>query len=551
MAPLACGVWGAPPPRLRVLTMGVLHVRCKDRSLVLVGAEFQSVREILDTSDLRTRAACSGTGACGACAVRVVRGDVNPPTLAEQQKLTAEERDSGLRLACQVRPRGPVEVDLEDPAPPSQWSSIPPDCLAPLAGRVDSADAAPYGVAVDLGTTHIRVSLLDRRRGVRIASRRGLNPQAGLGADILTRLDAARQPEVAAELSGLVRTAIIHALRDMFARDLGEGTGVLHDIGHVLVVGNTAMLVLLAGHGAGALLDPSNWERAVDVTPRELEDWREAWGMPNAKIELAEPVAGFVGSDLTADLLVTDLAGGPAGSLLIDVGTNTELALWDGSQVTVTSVAGGPAFEGVGIRFGMPASSGAIWRIGGALGAYTFHTVGGAAPAGFCGTGLIDALALLRRDGVLKASGRFAGGREEFLFDTDNPRTALCRQDVDSLQRAKAAVGAAMATLLEGAGLTWQDLRRVCVCGAFGRGLQTAHAQAIGLLPEIASDRVELYAEAALGGGEVALLRPQPEAPFSGIRGRLSGVNLARSAIFADAYAEHLWIRPTPTILSC
>lgn len=512
----------------------------------------QSVREALDGTDWRVRAACGGTGSCGACVVRLLAGTANRPRLADYQKLTAEERASGLRLACQLYPEGDTEIGLDDPAPPSLWKSISPDSLAPAPGAMPYLTEHIYGLAVDLGTTHIRLSLWDRRKGKRIASRRGPNPQGVFGADVLNRLDAARRsPERAQELARLARNAIIHAVRDILARDVGEVSPMLAEIGEVIIVANTAMLALLTGRGGDALTDPANWQRPVDCAPADPEAWRSQWYLPHARIVLPRPVAGFVGADLLADLVATDLCGGPAGSLLLDVGTNTEIALWDGELLHVTSVPGGPAFEGVGIRNGMAAEMGGICRVRPLEpGGYELETVGDAPARGFCGSGLADAIAVLRASGILKPSGRFAvsPGEQGFLLAPDNARTGLFGSDVDAFQRAKAATAAAMEELLMRAGMAWEDIARLCVCGSFGRTLDLEHAQSVGLLPPVPANRVELHGDATLAGCERALLTDRGLALFSELMGRLNAINLSLVPGYEERYLEHLRLQPVPPI---
>ena len=191
-----------------------------------------SVREALDTTELRVRAACGGTGSCGACLVRFLHGEVNALTLAEYQKLTTDESGQGLRLACQLRLKGDAEILLDHPAPPSQWKSLPAEDLMQPPGKLPRLDKHIYGVAVDLGTTHIRVALWDRKRGKRIAARRGPNPQGVFGADVLNRLVAARaRPERGHELAMLAHAAIVQAVRDILARDVGEVTPMMAEIG--------------------------------------------------------------------------------------------------------------------------------------------------------------------------------------------------------------------------------------------------------------------------------------------------------------------------------
>jgi uncharacterized 2Fe-2S/4Fe-4S cluster protein (DUF4445 family) len=506
-----------------------------------------SVRDALDATDLRVRAACGGTGTCGACVVRLLDGAANPFTLAEYQKLSPSEREQGLRLACQLRAQGDITIRIDDPAPPSPWKSIPPENLLPVSGGMPELAQHIYGVAVDLGTTHIRVALWDRKRGRRIATRRGANPQGDFGADVLNRLDAALvSPQRARELAALARAAIVQAVRDMLARDVGEVSPMLAEIGQVLIVGNTAMLALLSGRGSAELMNPDNWQTEIDCRPSDESAWREPWHMPHARIALPAPVAGFIGSDLLASLLATRLTEGAPGSMLLDVGTNTEIALWDGERLLLTSVPGGPAFEGVGIRHGMPAENGAIYRIQSAASGFDCAVIGGGEARGLCGSGLVDGVAVLLQNGVLKPSGRFAAlpGKEGVVLLPGNPRSALTSGDVDAFQRAKAATAAAMAELLHQAGMDWRGLRRLCVCGAFGRQLDIHHAQAVGLLPALEASQIELVADAALAGCEVALLRPDSEAAFAQLTNLACPINLSFVEGYDDRYIDHLRLKP-------
>ena len=527
-----------------------LTIRAEGSTIRLQVADGCSVRDVLDTTELRVRAACGGTGACGACVVRLLGGETNGLTVAEYMKLTPEDRANGIRLACQLRLKGDAEIFVEDPAPRSAWKSIPPEDLAPEGGGLPDLKEHIYGVAADLGTTHIRVSLWDRRNGRRIATRLGPNPQGNFGADILNRLSAARDsPERARELAKLARTAIIQAVRDMLTRDVGEVKPMLAEIGRLMVVGNTAMLALLTGRGAAELLDPDSWQRPADYLPLDPAAWQAEWFMPHVEVVLPPPVAGFIGSDLTSDLLATGLADGSPGSLLLDVGTNTEIALWDGRMLHVTSVPGGPAFEGGGVSRGMPAEPGAIFRVQCRQDSgFECEVIGGGEPRGFCGSGLVDAIAALVAMGKLKPSGRFAvpPGEGGYMLLAGNSRTAIAGSDIDAFQRAKAATAAGVAVLLRRAGMAWPGLRRLCICGAFGRTLDIGHAQQLGLLPPTAPARVELHGDAALTGCELALLSAHGEALFSKAVANPGVINMSAAPEFGDLYLEHLRLRPIP-----
>ena len=511
-----------------------------------------SVLEALKEIPLHVAAACGGSGCCGTCVVHLLSGTVNAPTVAELHKLSPDELARGLRLACQLRLENDARIELVRSTRRARWLSIPENELAPCPGCRPELRRNVYGVAVDLGTSHIRVTLWDCARGRRIATRCGANPQETWGADVLSRLVAAQaNPRHRRMLAALPRAAILRAVRDILAKNnnLDETRPLRTGIGRLVVVGNTAMLALLTEHGGDALLDPGNWQRPIDCQPREPKVWRSKWRLPNAELVLPQPLAGFVGSDLLAAVLATRLTEGPAGSLLLDVGTNTELALWDGATLHVTSVPGGSAFEGVGIRFGMAAEPGAIDRVipnpNGE--GFVCETRGGLPARGLCGSGLLDAVAVLLEAGILRPSGRFvpSPGSQGYRLDPALPRSAITAADVDAIQRAKAATAAAIEQLLAFAGMNWQDLARLCVCGAFGGRLDLRHAQAIGLLPPIAVTRVELHPNAALLGCERALLADDAASMFSEITRKAKTVNLASVEGWEDRYLAHLRLGPS------
>jgi uncharacterized 2Fe-2S/4Fe-4S cluster protein (DUF4445 family) len=262
-------------------------------------------------------------------------------------------------------------------------------------------------------------------------------------------------------------------------------------------------------------------------------------------MDLVPPLAGFVGSDLLAGVVGTGLAERP-GSLLVDLGTNAEIALWDGAVLWVTSAAGGPAFEGSRARCGMPAEPGAIFRVdrpgGGAL---RCRVIGGGTAIGLCGSGLVDLISCLRAAGDLSETGRFTTPDPSSGFGIRaDPPLRLSAADVDAFQRAKAAIAGGVRVLLDHAGIRARDLARVCVAGEFGLHLDVANAAAVGLLPAVPADRVELCGNTALAGCERLLTAPATADAMARLRDRATVVNLARCPEFEDRFLEGLYLRP-------
>ena len=529
-----------------------------DRERIITYAPGQSLRDLLDEANIRVRSGCRGSGACGLCRVQIIDGahrPMNPPTGNEIASLTAGELQAGIRMACQVTPTGDISVRVVNLAPKSNWRrliahetpwEIHPS--PPAQGTPDS-DGAAYGVAVDLGTTNISVSLWDLRQRRRVSGRIGPNEQFRYGSDVVTRLVCASEcGRNADELSRTAKASICEALLDICAR---EGYD-LHMIGHIVIVGNTAMLSLLTGKGFHLLLQPAYWTRQIDCRPEGTHDWFETLGMdPGARVEVVEPLQGFVGSDLMAAVLATGLADGPEAGLLIDFGTNSEIALWDGNNLWVTSAAGGPAFEGSGIRCGMAAEEGAIYKVDRRNGpsGLSVSVIGGGIARGVCGSGLVDLIAHLVSTGRINVKGRPVRDMEDWMekgmmVAEDVPGILLSAGDIDVFQRAKAAIGAGVMALTKAAGMAPDGLGRIFICGAFGQYLNVDSAMQIGLIPAIPPERVELCGNAALTGCELLLVSPGARERLRSLREESRPINLSGVPEFEDFFLENLFLRP-------
>lgn len=508
----------------------------------------QSVREILDATDFRVRTGCAGGGACGLCRVQIECGDVGEPTQIERIHLDDRSLAQGIRLACEIRPAEDLQINILDAVPKSNWKR-------PLRGTPRSYPALfpddlpgdvlrPLAVAVDLGTTFIEISMWDMYGGRYLSGRRGLNPQTLWGADVVARLTAASESEEKArQLSRQARNAIAEALLEIATR---EGIN-LHDVTRLAVVGNTAMLALLCGCNYNLLLQPKYWTTPIECLADNTSTWSTDFNIhPSAAIEVIPPVAGFVGSDLLAGIIATTLTEMEFGGLFIDFGTNSEIALWDGATLWITSAAGGPAFEGNGISCGMPAEEGAISRVFLNAEALEFDVVGGCEPLGLCGSALVDLLAILVRSGHIDSTGRFTipVSRHGFVVRRGNPDIFFTKRDIDILQRAKAAIAAGVTILMARAGMTRKELRALCIGGAFGNCLNFASAREVGLLPDIDPVFLGLGGNTALHGCEEILLSTAAQDRLEKLRACAQVINLAECRDFDDHYMDNLYLQP-------
>nr|WP_280818756.1 ASKHA domain-containing protein [Thiorhodococcus minor] len=518
-----------------------------------------SLMALLQTAWLPVRSGCHNSGACGLCRVRVIRGDAGQASLAETLHLDSGNLAAGERLACQIFPNADLEVEILAPArafePRPMHSLTRDDNPSPSMQRPcrpsPGADDR-LGIAVDLGTTMLRLSLCDLGSGERLADCAGVNPQLSSGLDVLSRLQSAvESPDARARLSQSVVAAIGTGIWDMMMHTRVP----LARIQRLSIVGNTAMLALLTSNRIEQQLRPQHWDQPGAALTYDADTWSLAWGLaPDTEIELVPPLGGFVGSDLLAAALAARLDANAAPALLIDFGTNSELALWDGEHLHVTAAAGGPAFEGSGISCGWPAERGAITRVRpGDEDRLAFEVIGGGEPRGLCGSGLVDLIALLLRRRQLSAIGGFASAIPARGFQLrDAAMTAppirspltLTKADVDSFQRAKAAIGAGIQALLDSAQLPAGSLRQLWIAGAFGAALDLENARSIGLLPALDDARCHFAEGAALLGCEQILLDRAAAAQGKRLRDRIRLINLAQYPAFETAFMAHLYLRP-------
>ncbi|HHH41149.1 MAG TPA: DUF4445 domain-containing protein, partial [Chloroflexi bacterium] len=408
---------------------------------------------------------------------------------------------------------------------------------------------APLGLAVDLGTTKLAGYLVNLETGETLSAAGEMNPQLAYGEDVMARITyALQEPEGPRRL----QEAAAKGIGDLLTRLCAEA-GVRPDqVVEAVVVGNTAMHHLFLGLPT----QPLGLAPYVPVESDPLEVRARDVGLelaPGAMVHLLPNVAGFVGADHVAALLATRMDEADVPTLLLDIGTNTEICLAANGRLLSCSTASGPAFEGAHIRFGMRAAPGAIERVRLIEGRVLWETVEGAPPVGICGSGILDAVAELRRAGVLNGRGGMPEGPRvqrgpqgpEFVLV---PETAsgldraitVSRKDVSEIQLAKAAIAAGWRILLEEAGVEEGELQRVLVAGAFGTYIDVAQAVYIGMLPSVPLDRFEQVGNVAGTGARMALISCAERERAARIARRVDYVELTAHPDFQRRFTQEL-----------
>ncbi len=463
---------------------------------------------------------CGGQGRCGKCRV-TVRGAVSEPGAAERAHLTADELAAGVRLACQARVRGDCAVTLREAGGDQirLCGAMPPFAPRPAYRR--------WGAALDIGTTTLAACLYGPG-GERLAQASAPNPQSRWGADVISRIGAALQGE------GPALAAAVRAALDGLVREMAAQAGLPADgVDRYVVTGNTAMLYLLTGADPGCLSHaPFEADRLFGETMAAA-----ALGLPGAgQVYLPRCMAAFVGADITCAALAAELCARPGTRMLADIGTNGEIALWHDGRLLCCSTAAGPAFEGAGLSMGMPGRAGAVDHVTVESGALRAHVIGGAAPRGICGSGVVDALACLLETGDLDETGYLEEDPAPIA-----PPVCLSQKDVRMVQLAKSAVCAGMRTLLKTAGLDTGAVEELAVAGGFGSYLSVASAGRIGLLPPELTDRVRVLGNAALAGASMLLLDPAFVPAAETMAKAARAVELSTDPGFMQAYTEGMF----------
>jgi uncharacterized 2Fe-2S/4Fe-4S cluster protein (DUF4445 family) len=513
------------------------------------------LRDVLVGGCIPLASSCGGQGICGNCGIRVLEGTASPVTEAERRHLSDHRLKAGWRLACQARLPEGGEISLKQSLHSTSFTPLPLRGLGAVtpANSVATDDEQGLGLAVDIGTTHVRATLWDLHQGQRLNACYGRNPQARFGLDVLSRLEVA-----GADKSEALSDAIVSAIGELIGYLVSQsGAPDPSAIRRVTLVGNTAMLLLLTQTPPSDLLEPNHWEQPVHLNPQLPTHWRSRWGLnEGAKIGWLPPLAGFIGSDFLACLTAAAIVDQPENTMVVDFGTNTELALWDGQTIWATSAPGCSALEGVGIGCGMSSEPGAVCRLKPGLRGDLFsgQVIDDLAPRGLCATAIVDAVAELLRAGGVRPSGRLApevGPSWNFRVQSETGHhepvpMRIVGRDIDALQRAKASVAAAMETLLALAGRSWSDVSQLTLCGFFGHHLDTDNAKVIGLIPDLPRANIRLHGNAALAGCERALLDPGDPA-IRAIADNTRVFNLARIPDFDEAFIRHLRLMPIRT----
>ena len=412
-----------------------------------------------------------------------------------------------------------------------------------------------YGLAIDVGTTTVVVQLVDLKTGKVLGVEGSHNLQARYGEDVISRMVFA----CGRGSLDQVHKAIVTNINNLLSTLARSKKVDKNDITAIVAAGNTTMShFLLRLMPCNIRLEP--YVPTATIYPQVMMKEIDIDINPQGVLEVMPSVASYFGGDIVAGVLACGLADKPEIKCLIDVGTNGEIVIGNNEWIVCCSASAGPAFEGGGSRCGMRAARGAIQKVVIHDDQVTYETIGKAKPRGICGSGLIDTIYELVRNGIIGPEGKFDTSRNGKRFiDEDDPRyilafseetesgeaVSISESEIANILKSKGAVFAAIKSLADYVGLKFEQLDTIYVAGGFGSSLDITKAVAIGLLPDIDIRRIQFIGNSSVMGARMALLSTPAFEKAINVAKKMTNIELSNYPPFMGEFIAALFLPHT------
>ena len=478
-----------------------------------------------DILNVRVPTSCGRNGKCHECIIEIKSGinSLNKPTETESF-LT-----DNFRLACQAKVNNlndNIEFSVLRREPKILTKSIKTKFeLNPLTKQkennvqfndqiIDEYRGAIYGISIDIGTTTIVMNLVNLQNGEIEYISSFENPQKFGGSDIMNRISYD-----STQFKGELKKVLISAIN--------------FEIGQIL------------------MLDEDRWDEESEYEKGKRQSTSinskakdlDIRIFPGANIYGGPLIGSHVGSDVAADLIATEMANKEEISMLIDVGTNTEVVLGNNTKLFAASCPAGPAFEGGEIKYGMPAYNGAIEKIEFKNNKLEFETIGNDKPIGICGSGLIDILAQLKMTSRMNHLGVLENKKNEFVIDSINNIT-ISRKDISSLAQAKAANYCGQKIVLSKYGIPVEKISNVYIAGGFGNYININNAIEIGFILNIDQNKIHQVGNTSIEGATKMLLSSKTRYESEEICKNIEHIELETTEDFFDLFVDGCQFSP-------
>lgn len=523
----------------------VIVTVCSEHGSMAVTCEAgESILEAYRRQGGYVNAVCGGKGFCGKCKIRLISGNLEI-TEADRAALDEAALQDGFRLSCRAYPRADCVVEL-CVADESEfqavdrftWERETESALTPEPGKKPNGRKRA-GIAIDIGTTTMAAQMIDLDSGELLASCSTINHQRGFGADVISRIEASGQGS-GGELQRLVRSDIKTMVSTLLNQAGISGSAV----DRMILAGNTTMGHLLMGYPCETLgvypFTPVNTGLIRD-TCQNLIGSEEL----DCETILMPGISTFVGGDIVSGLYACGFETSEKVNLLVDLGTNGEMAIGCRERLLVTSTAAGPAFEGGNISCGTGSIPGAICHVQITSDDQAeITTIENRPPVGICGTGVIEITAELLKRELIDETGLLDEEyfEEGFPIATapDGGQIVFTQKDVREIQLAKSAVRAGVETLIRRYGIGYEAIDHVYLAGGFGFKMDRDAAVAAGLFPEELKEKITAIGNSSLAGAVRALREAHWEDMLGQLVGASTEIALSNDADFNELYMTHM-----------
>lgn len=508
----------------------LITVQKEDTTVSIEGNCGQTLLEIFRNANVYIDAICAGRGTCGKCKVQFLEG-CPIPTKEDENFFTEEELANGWRLACKAIIQRQCVVSIEMSG--EEKYAVVTEYASERKPQ-QPAEKSYYGIAVDIGTTTIAMQLLELHSKTIEDTYTAINRQRSYGADVISRIQASNEGKK-------------ERLRQSILEDLELGIEELHSRNHVTVKeigisGNTTMISLLMGYSCEGL-------GAYPFTPVNIDaveaDYFTIFGnhRHTCKLRILPGISAFVGGDITAGLLACGFDRKEKVSILVDLGTNGEMAIGNQDKIFVTSTAAGPAFEGGNIICGTGSIPGAISHVTYKNNGFELETIGKQEASGICGTGVIDITYELLKQKLIDETGLL---NDKFFEDgillakSKESEIRFYQKDIREIQLAKAAIRAGLETLLVNYGVGYDEIDDIYIAGGFGYKMDIDKAIGIGLFPKACKNKLKAIGNSSLKGNLIYLTEKDAKERMRKITQLSEEVSLAASSTFYELYLQHM-----------
>ncbi len=470
-----------------------------------------SFRQAMAQLGLNLYTPCGGAGRCLKCGIRFVYG-ASEITKDDDRAFDCNRLRDGYRLGCKALLKKDCKIE------------VPHNLLADilLASTQLVEKPSDLAIACDVGSTTIAMAVVDLNDGKVVAERTAINSQINYGADVMTRIKAASQGKDK-EMFSLIR-------RDLAALGM-ELVGNMDYPHKVICAGNTTMVHLAMDYPCGGLSHfpfvPYTLE-AVDF----VEKYRQ--------IHIFPGIGAFVGGDIVSGLYYLDLPRINGVSVLVDMGTNAEIVLFDGRKYYCASAAAGPALEGGKISCGIASIEGAISHVNITDVGCCYETIGNKPACGICGSGIIDAIYELHKAGIIDDGGLL----EEKYMDEGYPvadNIFITAEDIQQVLLAKSAICSGIEVLVSEAGLSIEDIDHLYVAGGLGAAARPEAVAGIGIIPQGLLSKYEAVGNTSLLG-TIKYACSSDDAKIDAIISASQVVELGGNALFDRLFIENLFL---------